>query len=91
MKKKNRLKSIVGCCFVCGKELILLQEKFSHRINPKKGNSELNLIIVCKDCKKILQKVKLSDLELDKNVLKQYFSNIDIENKKIILHKLFGV
>lgn len=61
MKRKNKIKSMVDCCFICGKNLPNLEDKIGCRINPKKGNSKCNLLIVCEDCKKnVLKNIKFT-------------------------------
>ena len=91
MKRKNKLKSLVDCCFVCGKQLNDLKDKVGHRINPKKGNTKNNLLVVCEKCKKLLQKISLGDIKPQANIVDKYFKNLGIDCKKVILQKLYNL
>lgn len=88
MKRKNRLKSSVNFCFLCGKRFYSLEDKIGHRINPKKGNNEHNLLVVCKDCKKKLIKNKIWDFKFNPEVLLKYFKTLGENSRKIILNKI---
>lgn len=91
MKKKNKLKQNVSSCFMCGKDFDSLKEKHGHRINPKKGNCENNLVILCEKCKRKLQNkkdLKIYDIRICKYVRDKYFSQLDKDKKHIILQKL---
>lgn len=88
MKRKNKLKSEIDYCFVCGRPLKTLQDKLGHRINSKKGNSPNNIVIVCKDCKKVLQKVDLSYFILSKVNIAKYFRKLSTDYMKLILNKI---
>lgn len=89
MKRKNKLKSTVDFCFICGCELSCLEEKIGHRINPEKGNNEHNLLIVCKKCKKnVLNNKKIYEIELKNDCIDKYFANLSQESKKIVLNKI---
>lgn len=89
MKHKNKLKSLVDCCFLCGKPLKKLEEKIGHRINPKKGNTQNNLLVVCSECKKKLQKLSIIEFKPQSRIVEKYFKKLGIETKKIILQKLY--
>ena len=88
MKRKNRLKIEVDCCFICGKPLKTLEDKLGHRINPKKGNSPNNMIIVCKECKKLLQKISIAYFIFSNTNLCRYFKKLSTYYKKLILNKI---
>ena len=91
MKRKNRLKNNINFCFICAKKFKNIKEKHGHRINPKKGNSENNLVILCEQCKKYFQNnrdIKVYEIKISKEVRDKYFSNIDNKNKQIILQKI---
>lgn len=91
MKRKNKLKQSINNCFICGKPIKKLKDKLGHRINPKKGNNKHNLIIVCESCKKVLQKVALAFIRPSKEILNKYFKLLSIEDRKIILNKLYNL
>lgn len=90
-KRKNELKNKINNCYLCGVEFISLKEKHGHRINPKKGNLENNLVILCANCKKYLQnnkEVKVYNISICKEIRDKYFSNIPNKNKQILLSKI---
>lgn len=91
MKKKNKLKQNVSSCFMCGKDFNSLQEKHGHRINPKKGNCENNLVILCEKCKRRLQNkrdIKIYQIKIKREVKDKYFSKLDKDKRYVILQKL---
>ena len=91
MKRKNKLKQSINSCFVCGKTLKKLKDKLGHRINPKKGNNKYNIIIVCENCKRLLQKLTLKLVKPTREIRDKYFSNLDIEDRKIIMNKIYNL
>lgn len=81
---------MVDCCFLCGRGLTELEDKIGHKINPQKGNSEHNLLILCTKCKQKLIKSgqKIWKIPLNPLILCKYFRKISIESRKIIINKL---
>lgn len=82
------MKNIVDCCFVCGKTLYSLEEKICHRLNPKKRFKPNNVIIVCEDCKRKIQKNKDFKFDFNPLILWRYFKKYRLEQIRILIKKI---
>lgn len=89
-KKKNKIKNNINYCFICGKYLDNISDKFIHRINNKKGITTNNIVILCPKCKqKILSnKLKIFLIDIKQFIINRYFKNNNKDYKKIILKSL---
>ena len=89
-KHKNNIKNKFDTCFCCGKKLETIEDKIIHRINKNKGVSKNNIVILCKNCKYkfSLGGLKLYNIIITKEILKEYFRNLEKNYKNIILKSL---
>ena len=90
-QRKNNIRSKVNTCFLCGSRFENISQKKLHRINKKKNSSINNVVVLCDECKKYIQKYCGDNIYLaytPKHNRKIYFRDLGKDYRAIIMSKI---